>query len=159
MKQAKNVREQIISIMDRHRHPVVSCFRETAKVRRALCAGFFRNAVRKDAAAGCFKTIIGGTEVYLHPSSALFGKSAEWVLYHELVLTTREYMHWCTTIEPKWLIEAAPTFFKITGTNGTMSKRRQQERMQPLHNKFAGEDDWRLSSQRKAGRGGGGTWG
>jgi ATP-dependent RNA helicase DHX8/PRP22 len=159
MRQAKSVREQLIGIMERYHYPVVSCFRETEKVRRALCAGFFRNAVRKDATNGCYKTLIGGTEVYLHPSSSLFGKSPEWVLYHELVLTTREYMHWCTTIEPKWLIEAAPTFFKITGTNGTMSKRRQQERIQPLHNKFAGDDDWRLSSQRRAGRGGGGTWG
>jgi ATP-dependent RNA helicase DHX8/PRP22 len=40
-----------------------------------------------------------------------------------------------------------------------MSKRRKQERIQPLYNKFAGEDDWRLSAQRgSAGRGGGGTW-
>jgi ATP-dependent RNA helicase DHX8/PRP22 len=41
-----------------------------------------------------------------------------------------------------------------------MSKRRQQERIEPLYNKFAGPDDWRLSAQRKGGRGGGGgTWG
>jgi ATP-dependent RNA helicase DHX8/PRP22 len=27
--------------------------------------------------------------VYIHPSSALFNKSPEWVLYHELVMTTK----------------------------------------------------------------------
>ncbi|KAF2797073.1 P-loop containing nucleoside triphosphate hydrolase protein [Melanomma pulvis-pyrius CBS 109.77] len=161
MRQAKNVREQLISIMERCHHPVVSCGRETEKVRRALCAGFFRNTARRDAGAGagCYKTIIESTAVYLHPSSALFGKSAEWVVYHEVVLTTREYMHWSTSIEPKWLVEEVPTFFKITGMDGTMSKRQRQERIQPLYNKFAGEDDWRLSAQRRAGRSGGGTWG
>jgi ATP-dependent RNA helicase DHX8/PRP22 len=161
MTQAKNVREQLVNIMERCRHPVVSCGRETEKVRRALCAGFFRNTARRDAGAGsgCYKTLVESTAVYLHPSSALFGKSAEWVVYHELVLTTREYMHWATSIEPKWLIEEVPTFFKMTGTDGTMSKRRQQERIQPLHNKFTTEDDWRLSAQRRSGRGGGGTWG
>jgi ATP-dependent RNA helicase DHX8/PRP22 len=159
MRRAKDVRDQLVKIMERYRYPVVSCGRKTEKVRQALCSGFFRNAARKDPQEG-YKTLIEGTPVYLHPSSALFGKQAEWVIYHTLILTTKEYMHCTTSIEPKWLVEAAPTFFKVAGTD-RLSKRRQAERIQPLYNKFAGEDDWRLSAQRKTGRsgGGGGTWG
>jgi len=159
MRRAKEVRDQIIKIMDRHRHPLVSCGRETERVRKALCAGFFRNTARKDPQEG-YKTLIEGTPVYLHPSSALFGKQAEWVIYHTLVLTTREYMHATTSIEPKWLVDAAPTFFKVAPTD-KLSKRKAAERIQPLYNKYAGADDWRLSSQKRAGRsgGGGGTWG
>src|SRR3569833_1111947 len=98
--------------------------------------------------------------VFLHPSSALFGKQAEWVLYHELVLTTKEYMHCTTSIEPKWLVDAAPTFFKVAPTD-RLSKRKKAERIQPLYNKWQTEDDWRISAQRRVGRsgGGGGTWG
>ncbi|OLN95785.1 ATP-dependent RNA helicase DHX8 [Colletotrichum chlorophyti] len=159
MKRAKDVHDQLVKIMDRHRHPVVSCGRNTQIVRQALCSGFFRNAARKDPQEG-YKTLIEGTPVYLHPSSALFGKQAEWVIYHTLVLTTKEYMHCTTSIEPKWLVDAAPTFFKVAPTD-RLSKRKKAERIQPLHNKFAGEDDWRLSAQRRGGRGGGGggTWG
>ncbi|KAK7397968.1 DEAH-box ATP-dependent RNA helicase prp22 [Neonectria punicea] len=159
MRRAKDVRDQLVKIMDRYKHPVVSCGRKTEKVRQALCAGFFRNAARKDPQEG-YKTLIESTPVYLHPSSALFGKQAEWVIYHTLVLTTKEYMQNTTAIEPKWLVEAAPTFFKVAGTD-KLSKRKKAERIQPLYNKFAGEDDWRLSAQRKGGRGGGGggTWG
>lgn len=159
MKRAKDVRDQIIRIMERYRHPIVSCGRDTQKVRQALCAGFFRNSARKDPQEG-YKTLIEGTPVYLHPSSALFGKQAEWVIYHTLVLTTKEYMHCTTSIEPKWLVQAAPTFFKVAPSD-RLSKRKKTERIQPLYNKFAGEDDWRLSAQRKTGRsgGGGGTWG
>jgi ATP-dependent RNA helicase DHX8/PRP22 len=162
MKQAKEIREQLRKIMERYRQPIVSCGYKTEQVRRALCAGFFRNTARKDAeaGAGCYKTIVESTPVQLHPSSALFGKQAEWVVYHELVLTTREYMRWTTSIEPRWLVEAAPTFFKVAGTGGHMSKRRKQEQIRPLYNKFVGENDWRLSAQRKGGKGGGGgTWG
>ncbi|KAK4098539.1 P-loop containing nucleoside triphosphate hydrolase protein [Parathielavia hyrcaniae] len=163
MEQARDVRNQLVKIMERYRQPLVSCGRDTDRIRRALCAGFFRNAARRETAAGagCYKTVVQGTEVYMHPSSALFGKqAAEWVVYHELVLTSREYMHWSTSVEPKWLVEAAPTFFKLAGAGGTMSKRQQQKRIEPLHNKFAGPDDWRLSAQRRGGRGGGGgTWG
>ncbi|KHN98470.1 ATP-dependent RNA helicase DHX8 [Metarhizium album ARSEF 1941] len=158
MRRAKDVRDQLVKIMERYKHPIVSCGRNTDKVRRALCSGFFRNAARKDPQEG-YKTLTEGTPVYLHPSSALFGKQAEWVIYHDLVLTTKEYMHCTSSIEPKWLVEAAPTFFKVAPSD-RLSKRRQAERIQPLYNKFAGEDDWRLSAQRRGGRGGGGgTWG
>ena len=159
MRRAKDVRDQIVKIMERHRHPIISCGRETERVRQALCAGFFRNTARKDPQEG-YRTLTEGTSVYLHPSSALFGKQAEWVIYHDLVLTTREYMHNTTVIEPKWLVDAAPTFFKLAPTD-KLSKRKAAERIQPLHNRFQGEDDWRLSAQKRGGRGGGGggTWG
>ncbi|KAI1174599.1 P-loop containing nucleoside triphosphate hydrolase protein [Nemania sp. FL0916] len=159
MKRAKDVRDQLLKIMQRYRHPILSCGRDTQKVRQALCSGFFRNAARKDPQEG-YKTLVEGTPVYLHPSSALFGKQAEWVIYSTLVLTVKEYMHCTTSIEPKWLVEAAPTFFKVAPTD-KLSKRKKAERIQPLYNKFATEDDWRLSAQRRGGRGGGGggTWG
>ena len=159
MKRAKDVRDQLVKIMNRYRHPIVSCGRSSDKVRRALCAGFFRNSARKDPQEG-YKTLTEGTPVYLHPSSALFGKQAEWVIYYTLVLTTKEYMHCTTSIEPKWLVEAAPTFFKVAPSD-KLSKRRAAERIQPLYNKFATEEDWRISAQKKVGRniGGGGTWG
>lgn len=158
MRRVQDVRQQLVSIMERYKHQIVSCGRNTTKVRQALCSGFFRNAARKDPQEG-YKTLIEGTIVYLHPSSAMFGKPSEHVIFHTLVLTTKEYMHFTTAIEPKWLVEAAPTFFKVAATD-RLSKRKKAERIQPLHNRFAGEDDWRLSAQKRQGRGGGGgTWG
>ncbi|KAK3664051.1 DEAH-box ATP-dependent RNA helicase prp22 [Elasticomyces elasticus] len=115
MRRSEDVRKQLVQILERHRLKIVSCGRETVRVRQSLCAGFFRNSARKDPTEG-YKTLVEGTPVYMHPSSALFGKGqAEHVLYHSLVETTREYMHNVTSIEPKWLVEAAPTFFKVAG--------------------------------------------
>jgi ATP-dependent RNA helicase DHX8/PRP22 len=158
LRRVEDVRKQLVQILDRHRLRLVSCGRDTTRVRQALCSGFFRHAARKDPQEG-YKTLVEGTPVYMHPASALFGKPAEHVVYHSLVETTREYMHNVTAIEPKWLVEAAPTFFKVAGQEGGLSKRKRAERIQPLHNRFAGEDDWRLSAQKRQGRGGGGTWG
>jgi ATP-dependent RNA helicase DHX8/PRP22 len=94
MNQAKDIRTQLVQIMERYHHSVVSCGPKIEHVRRAFCAGFFRNAARRDTEAGCggYKTLIECTPIFVHPSSALFGKQSEWVIYHELVLTTREYM-------------------------------------------------------------------
>ena len=97
---AKDVRQQLVTIMERYKHHIVSCGRNTLKIRQALCSGFFRNSARKDPQEG-YKTLIEGTPVYMHPSSALFGKPAEHVVFHTLVLTTKEYMHCATVIEPK----------------------------------------------------------
>ncbi len=100
MRRAQDVRQQLVSIMERYKHSVVSCGRNTMKVRQALCSGYFRNSARKDPSEG-YKTLTEGTPVYMHPSSALFGKPAEHVIFHTLVLTTKEYMQCTTGIEPK----------------------------------------------------------
>ena len=56
-----------------------------------------------------------GTPCNLHPSSALYGLgfSADYVVYHELVLTTKEYMRCVTIVDPEWLAEMGPMFFSV----------------------------------------------
>ena len=34
-----------------------------------------------------------------------------WVVYHELVLTTKEYMRSVSEIKPEWLVEVAPHYY------------------------------------------------
>lgn len=118
IRRAQDVRQQLVTIMDRYHHKIVSCGRDTTRVRQAFCSGFFRNAARKDPQEG-YKTLIEGTPVYMHPSSALFGKAAEHVIFDTLVLTTKEYMQCATTIEPKVCYYPHPlwSFFSIYNTN------------------------------------------
>lgn len=72
-------------------------------------------------------------------------------MYHELVLTTREYCHNVTAIEPKWLVEVAPQFFKVADAN-KISKRKKQEKIEPLFNKYEKPDEWRLSKIKRSAR-------
>jgi len=51
-----------------------------------------------------------------------------------LILPTRQYAHTVTAVEPKWLVEVAPQFFKIADAN-LISKRKKQEKIEPLYNK------------------------
>ena len=87
------------------------------------------------------------TPTYIHPASALFQRQPDWVIYHELVLTSKEYMRECTTIEPKWLAELAPRFFKV-GDPTKMTKRKRMERLEPLYDRFNEPNAWRLSKRR-----------
>lgn len=149
VRRAEDVRKQLLGIMDRqvftllndngllifrrYKHDILSAGRDYNLVRRAICSGFFRHAAKKDPQEG-YKTLVEGTPIYIHPSSALFNRAPEWLVYHELILTTREYCHNVTAIEPKWLVEVAPQFFKVADSS-KISKRKKQEKIEPLFNK------------------------
>ncbi|EDR15839.1 uncharacterized protein LACBIDRAFT_301208 [Laccaria bicolor S238N-H82] len=150
MRRAQDVRKQLLGIMDRYKHDILSAGRDYNRVRKAICSGFFRNAAKKDPQEG-YKTLVEGTPVYIHPSSALFNRNPEWLVYHELVLTTREYCHNVTAVEPKWLVEVAPQFFKVADAN-KISKRKRQEKIEPLFNKYEKPDEWRLSKIKRSAR-------
>lgn len=66
------------------------------------------------------------------------------VVYHELVLTTKEYMREVTTIDPRWLVEFAPAFFKVSDPT-RLSKQKKQQRLEPLYNRYEEPNAWRIS--------------
>ncbi|CAG0902485.1 unnamed protein product, partial [Cyprideis torosa] len=76
LKRAQDVRKQLMGIMDRHKLDVVSCGKNTARVQKAICSGFFRNASKKDPQEG-YRTLVDSQVVYIHPSSALFNRQPE----------------------------------------------------------------------------------
>jgi len=146
MRRAQDVRKQMVTIMDRYKLDLVSCGKNYNKIRKAIASGFFCHAARKDPTEG-YRTMIEGQPVYIHPSSALFNKNPDWVIYHELILTTKEYMREIIQIEPKWLVELAPKFFKQCDPT-KLSKRKRQERLEPLYDRFNEPNSWRLSKRR-----------
>lgn len=93
---------------EQHRTRTRTRTRDYNCVRCATCSGFFRHAVktRKDPQEGC-TTLIEGLPIYIHPASVLFNRAPEWLIYHEFILTTREYCHNVLTIEPKLKMSSA----------------------------------------------------
>lgn len=147
MKRAQDVRKQLLGIMDRYQHEVLSCGRNYVLICKAITAGFFRNAAKKDPQEG-YRTIVESTSVFMHPSSALYYQQPDWLIYHELLLTTKEYMRVVTAIDPKWLVETAPTFYKTLDAS-ILSRRKRAEKIEPLFNKHQEKDEWRLSKIKK----------
>lgn len=61
----------------RHKLDVVSAAKNTVRVQKTICSGFFRNAAKKDPQEG-YRTLVDSQVVYIHPSSALFNRQPEW---------------------------------------------------------------------------------
>lgn len=110
------------------------------------CSGFFMNVAKKDPTEG-YKTTVDGQPVYIHPSSTLFQQNPEMVLYHELVMTTKEYMRNVMQVDPRWLVEVAPRFYKPSDPN-RMSRAKKRVKIEPLFDKFNPPESWRLTKRR-----------
>jgi ATP-dependent RNA helicase DHX8/PRP22 len=112
----------------------------------AITSGYFMNAARKDPQEG-YKTLGEGQPVYIHPSSSLFNRQPDWCIYHELVLTSKEYIRQCMVIDPKWLVDLAPNFYKTSDPN-VLSRRKKKEKIEPLFDRFNPPNSWRLSKRK-----------
>lgn len=86
---------------------------EETRFVRAFTAGYFTHTAKRLASDG-FCTLTRNQHVQIHPSSALFRirPRPKYVLYHELVLTSKEYMRGCLTIEPSDVQTRCPHFYK-----------------------------------------------
>jgi len=109
MKRARDVREQLAGLMQRVEIKLESNPSETINVRKvpklllyfeciynyfifqAITAGYFYHIARLGK-GGSYKTAKHNQTVTIHPNSSLFEELPRWVLYHELVVTTKEFM-------------------------------------------------------------------
>lgn len=117
MRRARDVREQLAKICERvnidFKDPELSLLEDDygSNVRKTFVCGYFYNAA-KVMNGGMYRTVKNCHTVYIHPSSYISRLEPEMVVYHELVMTTKEYMRNCIEIEPEWLLEIAPHLYK-----------------------------------------------
>lgn len=91
-------------------------------VLQAITAGYFYH-IAKLSKGGSYKTAKHQQTVSIHPNSSLFQELPRWVLYHELVFTTKEFMRQVTEIESKWLLEVAPHYYKVAEIEDSTNKK------------------------------------
>ncbi|KAL9975893.1 hypothetical protein ACROYT_G013110 [Oculina patagonica] len=111
VKKVMDIRKQIRDICVRLDIPLSSCGKDTANIRHCLAMGLFMNAAELQL-DGTYQTVTHRQPVTVHPTSALFGSKPQFVVYNELVHTSKCYMRDVCIVDPSWLREAAPNFFK-----------------------------------------------
>ncbi|KAH1246480.1 Pre-mRNA-splicing factor ATP-dependent RNA helicase DEAH1 [Glycine max] len=89
---------------------------------RDQLAGFFPHSARLQK-NGSYRTVKHSQTVHIHPSSGLAQVLPRWVVYHELVLTTKEYMRQVTELKPEWLVEIAPHYYQLKDVEDSYSKK------------------------------------
>ncbi|CAG8737937.1 5613_t:CDS:10 [Cetraspora pellucida] len=115
LSRALSIRQHLKKYLDRFEVPLESCGNDTVKIRKCLISGYFSQAA-KMMPDGSFRTIRDNVVLYVHPTSVLFTRNAPWVIFHEVVETTKAFMRDLTVIDPAWLAELAPHFYEFKKT-------------------------------------------
>ncbi|KAL1914768.1 uncharacterized protein VTP21DRAFT_8026 [Calcarisporiella thermophila] len=125
LKSADNVRQQLRRIMERFDLDLVSTPFEDRNyypnIRKAMVAGFFMQVAHFER-SGHYLTVKDNQRVHLHPSCVLDHKP-EWVIYHEFVLTTRNFIRTVTDVRGEWLIDVAPSYYDLRNFPNCEAKR------------------------------------
>ncbi|KAG6919467.1 hypothetical protein DXG01_005726 [Tephrocybe rancida] len=146
LRKAREVRSQLEDIMKFQKMELISAGTDFDVIRKAIAAGYFHQAARVKG-IGEFVNIRSGLPTHLHPTSALYGLGCKdlelkaipfyspladtptYVVYHELILTSKEYMTQVTAIDAYWLAELGSVFYSVKEKNfDERGNRRQADR-------------------------------
>lgn len=156
MKKVAEVRLQLCDILKELRIPEVSCgLSEWDSVRRCIASAYFHHTAQFKG-IGSYVNLRSHLPIHLHPTSALcsLGTQPDFVVYHELVLTSKEFMRNVTQVQPEWLAELGPMFFSLrTSYKDRLEMRRKnqvnKEQMeQQMREKKRKEDEQQALAQR-----------
>lgn len=117
MRRIKNIREQLLRVCEKNGMKKtgkdVDSSLVNSLVQKSIVAGFFPNVVRLSQMGDSYRRLKKNQVVSIHPSSGLYvvKPPPKLVLYHELVLTSKEYMRNCMIIESSWVKEYAEHYY------------------------------------------------
>lgn len=116
LSRARDVFDQLLRLCDRVEIEVQGMkegvHEGIEKIQKAIASGFFPNTAKMSRNGDSYQVVKTRQSVHIHPSSVLFSHKPKWLLYHELVLTSKEFMRNCMPLKPEWLVEVAPHFYK-----------------------------------------------
>jgi len=151
LKKVREVRGQLEEIMQQQKIPIVSCGTDWDVVRKTICSGYFHNA-GKLRGIGEYVNLRTKIPCNLHPTSALYGLgyTPDYIVYHEVMFTVKQYMTTVTAVEPYWLAELGPMFFSVreSGSDAHTIQRQQQEEQRQMEYQQKLRDD--LERQARA---------
>lgn len=143
---ARDIRNQLLLIMKKKGLSVVRLEKDD-DIRKCLCAAYYQQLAK------LVKISISGNDqaeytnlrynfmkMYIHPTSALNGgtnMAPSYVVYHELVLTSKEYINCVTAVDPLWLLEFGYMFYEVSSAT-------RQKIESALDFRLVGTEEFRL---------------
>jgi len=122
---AVQVYAQLEKMMKKLDIPIKSSEDDVESIMRCIVAGFFDKAAQRQP-DGSYKGVRSKDALYLHPQSILNAVFPEWVLYHEIVRTGKNYMREVSEIDYRWLLEVAPHFYEDNKVKILEAKRKKE---------------------------------
>lgn len=128
LRRAQEIRNQIRDIMTSSKMKLVSSGYDNDIIRLCICAGYYHQAAKRKG-LGEYVNLRTSVSMQLHPTSALFnsGDPPDYVIYHELILTSKEYMSCVTSVDAHWLADMGGVFYSVKEKGYSAKDRRTTE--------------------------------
>lgn len=130
---ARDVRDQLAKLCDRILEgSTTSCggISNMRPVLRALTSAFFLNAARLGRGGDGYRTLKTAMTVYVHPSSVIksIDPPPRVIIYHELVVTSKEFVRSVIPIEAEWLTEFGGHYYDKKDVETMMVKKMPKQK-------------------------------
>jgi len=113
---ADNVRRQLSGILQRVGLEINSTDFNSDEyydnIQKSLIEGFFTQIAHYEGGQNLYMTVKDNQMVNLHPSCSL-DRKPKWVLFHEFVLTSQNFIRTCTSIRGPWLLSVAGHYYDL----------------------------------------------
>lgn len=117
---AVEIRFRLSKLLARFKVSNTTLKRGDDDIRKCIVSAFFPNAAYLHF-TGAYKTVRGDHTLHIHPESVVHkSKQPQWVVFNEVLHTTKEFIRDITVIEPSWLYELAPHYYQF-GTDREIS--------------------------------------
>ncbi|PKS10591.1 hypothetical protein jhhlp_002345 [Lomentospora prolificans] len=127
LRKAKEVREQLVDIMNSQKMELTSCGTDWDIIRKCICSGYYHQAA-KYRGSGEYINLRTNVAVQLHPTSSLYASHPpDYLVYHELILTTKVYVSTVTAVDPHWLADLGGVFYSIKEKGYSVSQKKMIE--------------------------------
>ncbi|KAM7269789.1 hypothetical protein ACFE04_025286 [Oxalis oulophora] len=128
MKRARDIRDQLEGLLERVEIELNSNENDFEPIKKAITSGFFPHSAKLQK-TGSYRTVKHPQTVNIHPSSGLAEALPRWVVYHELVFTTKEYMRQASNRAKARMVGGdSPTLLSVEGRRRFCSKENAEGR-------------------------------
>lgn len=82
----------------------------TTQIRKSILSGYFTQVAHLQK-SGNYMVIKDNQVVSIHPSTSIDSKP-QFVVYHEFILTSKNFIRIVSSVRGEWLFQVAGTYFK-----------------------------------------------
>ncbi|CDW88583.1 mrna splicing factor rna helicase [Stylonychia lemnae] len=105
---------------------------------KSLITGYFANVAQRQV-DGTYRNVRSMTDVLvIHPSSVLANIRPKWILYNEIVVTSKKFMREVSEVKVEWLTELAPHFY-VDKRKQILEEQHKRESIRNLEHDYKGK--------------------
>jgi pre-mRNA-splicing factor ATP-dependent RNA helicase DHX16 len=137
LNRARLVREQLESLLERVEIDKDSSVgsSDPVPILKALLSGFFTNTAVLSSDGQHYRTLGSNQQVRIHPSSCLTAMDhykPKMVMFHEMIVTSGEFIRGVSGIEASWVSEVAPHFWKSHNIDKMSANKKKMPKAQAV---------------------------